>query len=442
MNSIKYTIIILLLLLAGLNSAQAATLSAKEFNAEHQRGVALARAEKYEEGLTVLRSLLKQDPKNYVVNRDIVIITTWMENCPKALQQYKHIQTHPKQESYLLGPVSQCLYETGNKKQAFDKLESAIAQWPDDNELKEIRSELKRREKEASAPKSDIRLSVGTNESDQGNQEWFLATRYNRKLKDNIQIYARLLTVRADDPRFETGDLNRVGVGTEINLHEQWNLIQDFSFDIDRSGEGGSTTTIIHSPNSKWSFNLGYASFAEDLPLRARAEPEPIDANRVSTSADFHTEDYLWTWSASAARYNFSDSNNRQSISTALSYAYVLRNDWEQRVIFDIYKSANSNDDSVVYYNPKNDLSIGLTHQLDIVYDSRFKRHVDHLYVSLGNYKQKNFSGKGTWGIRFEQEYDFDDTHSFGFSVAFNQRVYDGNREDQRSFLVSYSRKL
>ena len=426
--------------MTGSNSAQAITLSAKEFNAEHQRGVMLARAEKYEEGLTVLRTLLQQDPEHYAVIRDIVIITTWTENCPKALQQYKRIQAHANQESYLLGPVSQCLYETGNKKQAFDKLESAIAQWPDDSELKEIRSELKRREKEASAPKSNIRLSVGTNDSDQGNQEWFLETRYNRKLQENIEIYARFITVRADDPRFETGDLNRVGVGAELNLHKQWALIQDFSFDIDRSGEGGSTTTIVHSPNSLWSFNLGYASFAEDLPLRAKAQS--IDANRVSTSADFHTKDYLWTWSASAARYNFSDSNNRQSMSTAVSYAYVLRNDWEQRIIFDIYKSANSNDDSAVYYNPKNDLSIGLTHQLDIVYDTRFKRHVDHIYVSLGNYKQKNFSGKGTWGIRFEQEYDFDDTHSFGFSIAFNQRVYDGNREDQKSFLVNYSRKL
>jgi len=455
--SIKY-IVTIWLLLAGLNCAhaQAEPLSAAGIESEHQRGVALARAGKYKEGLNVLRALLTQVPKHYPVIRDIVIITTWTKDCPLALQHYKRIQDHSKQEPYLIGPVSTCLYETGNKTQAIEKLQSGISQWPDDNELKKTLSGLQLRERQLQEQKrqkrarqndtspldlkSNISVSAGVNESDQGNQEWFLNTRYNRKVRDNAQIYARIVIVRADDPQFDTGDLNRVGIGGGINFLGKWALTQDFAFDVDQGGESGSTTTLIHAPNSSWSFDLGYTSFAEDLPLRAKAQL--IDANRTFGSTDFHTEDYRWTWSASAARYNFSDSNNRESISTALSYAYVLRNDWEQRIIFDIYRSTNTNDNSVVYYNPEDDLSIGLTHQLDIVYDSRFKRHVDHLYVSLGNYRQKNISAKGTWGIRFAQDYEVDDTHAFGFSVAYNQRVYDGTRENEKSFLIYYSKRL
>jgi len=460
MNFIKYKVTLWLVLfglvLPGLTSAQtsaqpkSAPLSSNAFQSEHQRGVDLARAEKYAEGLKILQALLQQQPRNYDVIRDIVIITTWMENCPAALKRYKQIQTHAKQEAYLLGPVSQCLYETGSKKQAFDKLNSAIAQWPDDSELKKIRSELLAQEKtkqqreiarnKVLARKSVVTVSTGINESDQGNQERSVETSYKRKMQENIQLYVRSLAVRADDPQFDTGDLNRIGIGAEINLHSNWKLIQDFSFDIDRSSEGGSTTTVIYSPNSLWAFDLSYATYAEDLPLRAKAQL--IDSNRATSSVDFHTEDYLWTWSAAIASYDFSDGNNRNSISTALSYAYVLQDDLEQRIIFDVYKSANSNDNSVVYYNPKSDLSLGLTHQLDIVYDSIFKRHVDHLYVSIGRYKQKNISGTGIWGIQFEQEYNFDDINSFGFSVTYNQRVYDGNREKEKAFLINYSRQL
>jgi len=452
--------VLLGLVLPGLTSAQTSTqpksapLSSNAFQAEHQRGVDLARAEKYAEGLKILQTLLQQQPRNYARNydviRDIVIITTWMENCPAALKHYRQIQTHTKQEAYLLGPVSQCLYETGRKEQAFDKLDSAIAQWPNDSELKKIQSELLAQEKaerqreiarnKILAQKSVVTVSTGVNESDQGNQEWSVETSYKRKMQENIQLYVRTLTVRADDPQFDTGDLNRIGIGAEINLRSNWDLIQDFSFDIDRSSEGGSTTTVIYSLNSLWVFDLSYATYAEDLPLRAKAQL--IDSNRATTSVDFHTEDYLWTWSAAIASYDFSDGNNRNSISTALSYAYVLRDDLEQRIIFDVYKSTNSNDNSVVYYNPENDLSIGLTHQLDIVYDSIFKRHVDHLYVSIGRYKQKNINGTGIWGIQFEQEYNFDNINSFGFSAAYNQRVYDGNREKEKAFFINYSRQL
>ena len=441
MSLINFSITLILLSLSGLSPSQAVTLSDKEFESERTRAVEIARAGQYDQGLVMLRSLLDQTTNQYPLQRDIVIITSWKEDCPAALELYEPIRTHTNQEAYLIGPVGRCLYDVGEEQEAIRILQAGIIQWPDDEELKEILANI------TAAPEPEppyistayIDASLGANQSDQGNQEWFLETRYSRRFRANFLYYARFLTVRADDPQFETGDLNRVGVGGRYDFLDNWAVAQDFSFDVKRSNEGGSTTTLFYTLPPLWTFDLSYASFAEDLPLRAKAQS--IDSDRASASADFHTDDYLWTWSASVSLYDFSDGNNRNAFFTAGSYAYVLKDEREQRISLELYRTTNTALNTV-YYSPEEDLTLTVTHILDIVYDSRFKRHVDHFYVYLGNYIQKGEDTKGTWGLRFEQDYDFDDINSFSFSVAYDDRVYDGTRESEKSFYLSYKRNL
>jgi len=114
-----------LLLLAGLNSSQAATLTADEIESEHQRGVEQARAGKYDQGLATLRTLLPQATFTYLVIRDIVIIHTWKEDYPEALRQYESIQDQPEQETYLIGSISHCLNQLDHQSEAIEKLTAA-----------------------------------------------------------------------------------------------------------------------------------------------------------------------------------------------------------------------------------------------------------------------------------------------------------------------------
>lgn len=444
MSLVNIIFTFLIFSISGFISTQAAPLSEIQIQQEHNRGVELARSGKHKEGLEILHSLLTQAPDNYPLLRDIIIITTWDDDCPSALQLYKPIQDRSGQEPYLIAPVSECLYNSGNQSDAISKLKAGIEQWPEDSGLKEQLDTLNEKKRAAQESRelellSTVAVSFGTNESDQGNREWSFATRYTKNLNKNARIYARLISSRADDPQFNTGDLNRAAVGTHLGFTEKWSLNQDFSFDVRRNGENGSTTTLTYRPVNLWSFEIMYASYSEELPLRAKALL--IDADLTSASVDFHTENYLWIWSVGLSHANFSDNNNRNALNTSLGYAYVLRDDWEQRLILGVYSSENT-ESNTVYYNPLEDTSITLTHELDVVYASRFKRHIDRLFVSMGSYSQKNEKSEITLGIRFEQEYEFTDYDSLLFNVSLNRNVYDGEKENEKSFFISYSRKI
>ncbi len=405
----------------------------------HDKGVKTARDGNHREGLAILQSLLDKDPGNYAVRRDFIIIATWAGDCDLALKHYQKIKDTPQQEAYLLVPVSDCLNVRNRRAEAITLLEKGATQWPDDEELKEKLAELKVQRDSDTAPAVSVTLS--TDSSDQGNLEWLFETRYSQQLLQDTRAYVRFLAVRADDPEFATGDLNRFGVGAIHHLNVQWTFDVELSTDVKQSGDEGVTGTVLYQPYYLWQLGLQHATFAEDVPLRAKAIG--ITSNRTNAFVDFHTEDYRWTWSAGANQYDFSDTNNRKSFFTAGSYAYHLKPKLEHRVVLDVYRSQNSlpaND--TVYFNPSRDSTINLTHKSSLVYDSRFERHVDHFLVFVGNYWQQTYSSDLIYGVGIQQEYNFTDYDYFTWGAGADSRVYDGNREQQINVYVSYEHKF
>jgi hypothetical protein len=423
-------------LLWGTFTATAAPLNEDPL---HDKAVNTAREGNPREGLAILQSILDKDPDNYAVRRDFVIIATWAGDCDLALKSYQIIKNAPQQEAYLLVAVSDCLNTQNRRADAIALLEKGATQWPEDEELKDKLAELKAERDFDTAPAVSVTLS--TDNSDQGNLEWLFETRYSQQVLQDTRAYARFLAKRADDPEFATGDVNRIGVGAIHNLNFQWTFDVELSTDVKQSGDEGVTGTVLYQPYYLWQLGLKHATFAEDVPLRAKA----INITSDSTSAfvDFHTEDYRWTWSAGADQYNFSDNNDRKSFYTAGSFAYHLKPKLEHRVVLDVYRSQNSLPASdAVYFNPSRDSTINLTHKTSLVYDSRFQRHVDHFLVFVGNYWQKDYSSNSIYGVGVQQEYNFTDYDYFTWGAGVDSRVYDGNREQQINVYVSYEHKF
>jgi tetratricopeptide (TPR) repeat protein len=424
------------ILLWGIFSVSAAPLNEDPL---HDKGVKTAREGNHREGLAILQSILNKDPNNYAVRRDVVIIATWAGDCDLALKNYKHIENTPQQESYVLVPVSDCLNAQNRRADAIALLEKGIAQWPKDEELKEKLTELEAERDIDTAPA--VSVSLSTDSSDQGNLEWLFETRYSQQISKDTRAYARFLAVRADDPEFATGDLNRLGIGAIYHLNFQWAFDAEFSTDVKQSGDEGITGTVLYQPYYLWQLGLQHATFAEDVPLRAKAVGTTSD--RTSAFVDFRTEDYRWTWSAGANQYDFSDNNNRKSFYTSGSYAYSLKPKLEHRVVLDLSRSKNTlPSTNTVYFNPSLDSTINLTHKTSLVYDSRFERHVDHFFVFIGSYWQKDYSSNPIYGVGLQQEYNFTDYDYFTWGAGVDSRVYDGNREQQLSVYVSYEHKF
>ena len=222
-------------------------------------------------------------------------------------------------------------------------------------------------------------------------------------------------------------------------FNPKWYLEQEFSFDVVDSGNAGSTTTLIYYPTSLWEVSGQYASYTEDVPLRAKAIG--VDSDRLGFSAYYHSLDYRWEWFGAIAAYNFSDGNDREAYYTELGYAYEMKAEREQRVILELSGSSNTLENTV-YYNPLRDTTLSLVHRTSFVFDSKYDRHVDHLRVFIGQYSQEGYDTKPTYGASYEQEYDFSTVHSFGWWLQVASRVFDGERETIGSFLVNYTRKF
>ena len=434
------TILLVLLMPYATGNAWAQTnekTNQSSLESEHQRAVELARNDQHDAALKILDNLLLQAPDNYPIRRDYVIIAAWKGDCDKSLKYYQPIQNRPDQEDYLILPVSECLANTRQTDEALNLLRKGTKAYPDNQDIKTSYQSLLN--DIALDKKPELQITVGRGESDAGNQEHFLNVRYSQFLAEATRWFVRYYQTHADDKEFKTGDLNRVGVGIMHWFHPQWYFEQEFSKEIRHDDPAGFTSTLIHYPTSLWQVRAQYASFAEDIPLRAKALD--IESNRFTVGADYHSINYQWEWSGSFSMYDFSDDNDRKSYYTSLGYAYEQKEKREQRVIGELYHSTNSQN-NVVYFNPESDVAITITHRTSFVLDTQYDRHVDHLSLFAGQYDQKNYQSEVIYGIRYEQEYDFNLYHSLNWGAEYASRVYDGERESELSFIVTLTSKL
>lgn len=417
--------------------AQEEATKQSSLKAEHQRAVDLAHNDNNAAALAILGPLLSKHPDNYPVRRDYVVISAWNGDCDNSLKAYEPIRQRSNKEAYLVTAVAECMAALRRTDEALALLKENKKYHPGNEDISEAYQALQN--DIALDRKPEVQLSAGTSESDAGNRENFFNVRYSQQLYHATRWFVRYFTTRAQDPEFETGDLNRAGAGIMHWFDPKWYFEQEFSKEIKNGGDFGSTTTFVHYPTSLWELRAQYASFAEDIPLRAKALD--IDASRFTMGADYHSNDYVWEWSGSFATYDFSDGNNRDSFYTALGYGYLMKERLEQRIIGSLYRSSNTLNNTV-YFNPEHDLSLTVTHRTSYVFDSQYERHVDHLSVFAGRYNQQGFSAKFTYGVRYEQDYDFSDYHSLHWGAEYASNVYDGNRESNVSFIVTYTRKL
>ncbi|WP_455206856.1 hypothetical protein [Kaarinaea lacus] len=436
----RFSTILLALILPFLMKhalAQQGVAQKNSVESEHQRAIELAHEDQHDAALVILKDLLSSYPENYPIRRDYVVVSGWKGDCDKALKEFEPIKNHPNKEDYLISAIAECMINARQTDEALAILREGNQTYPQNEDIKQRYKSLLNDIVIERKPELNIR--AGTGQSDAGNQDYFFEAKYSQQFAPSARWFARYFTTFADDPEFDTGDLNRLGAGIMYWINPKWYLEQEFSTEIVDGGDNGSTTTLIYHPTFLWEVLAQYASFAEDVPLRAKALG--IDSDRLTFSAFFHSIDYRWEWYGSYSAYSFSDSNDRTSYYTELGYAYEMIDTREQRVIAELSGSRNTLDNTV-YYNPKRDTTISLVHRTTFIYDTKYDRHIDILSAFLGQYSQEGYSNKATYGASYEQQYDFSRIHSFRWWLQIASRIYDGERETIGSFLVDYTRKF
>lgn len=406
-------------------------------DAQHQRAVKLARAGKHDEGLRILDGLIQDFPGNYPLHRDHILITIWKGDCEDALRHFGRVRSH-EHPPYLIVPVSDCLLDQNRPKEAATLVRDGLARHPGDTSLEHAlrKSTLV---VEAGRPIDENRPAVAfeflTDESDQGLREWFSRLEGSVRVAERTRLYARYSIARSDDAALDAGDFDRAGIGVRYRFNEQLSIDQEFSTDVRDAGKTGAATILVYEPLDSWKFTGEYTTFAEDMPLTARALG--VEGKHGGVAAEYNSKDYVWYGLVTLNRYDFSDTNRRQSIFGMAGHTFEVLPYREQTLYGEYYTSSNSLTDAP-YFNPGSDRYTGIIHRTNFIFDSRYKRHVDSLFLSLGSYWQEDYGSHGKWGVRYEQDYDFTATSHLNLGVAYERNVYDGQREYETRFALRF----
>ena len=231
----------------------------------------------------------------------------------------------------------------------------------------------------------------------------------------------------------------RIGAGLNHIFNSDWRATQQFSVDVETGGEFGSLSQLTWTPDDYWQIDAMVDTFSTDVAKRARAAG--ITAQKAETRFTFRESEWR-EYSLSLSRQRFSDDNDRDEISAGYEQNLFVKNDWRMRIFLDLYGTRNSEWDNpdVTYFNPKSALGCSLTHMTEqTVYDIYDRRFVHRLYLTAGSYAQDGYSGGPVGAIRYEQEFDFSDTHALLWGVGLARDRYDGDSVDSLGFDLAWT---
>ncbi len=400
-----------------------------------RQAMMLARTGEHNRALDLLESLLDKYSRHYLLYRDYILIASWKGDCGRLVRRYGELGENARLKPAVLLPAVKCLREQNRVRAAIRLLEEGVARYPQNIKL---RDELEDARKELNDQSVTAEIGILSNSTDAGNLEWRIHTAVWGEISDHLYARARFLLVKAQDPQFATGDINRPGLGLEYELG-RLSLDGEISGDIMRADEIGVTGILRYQPKESWKMTAAYHTFSEDLPLRAKAAN--IKSNQIHLEAEWHSEGYIWEWSAAFDAYDFSDNNQRREWYSELGYGLDIKPKTEHRLIVELSQSSNTLV-GPVYYNPLFAQGITGGYKYSRVYDSRYKRHADDIYLWLGNYSQQGFASLPIWGIRYSQSYDLNTKSKLAWHAGYASQVYDGAREGEATVGISYSRTL
>ncbi|MEE8387082.1 MAG: hypothetical protein V3R65_00770 [Acidiferrobacterales bacterium] len=402
---------------------------------QQRRAMGFARSGQHQRALMILQSLKNKYPNQYSVQRDYILVASWMGECDRVIDGYRGLQYKYQHFSRVAVAAAKCLRTQNRVRDAIQLLETALGRNKGNRELKQ---ELVAAQQELSAQNFTTEYALETNNSDAGNREWRVQAMVWGEITDRLYGHARLTMIHAIDPQFATGDLNRVGVGLDYDVGKI-SLDGEVSSDVIRSGETGLSTIVRYTPKEAWKLTAAYHSFSEEVPLRAKALN--ITGNQRHIGASFHTPDYAWEWLAAMDWLDFSDGNRRHEWFSELGYGLDLKPEREKRLMFELSQSSNSLV-GTSYFNPLSAQTLIVGYKLTRVHKSQYNRKTDELYSWLGSYQQQTFGSHTIYGLRYEQNIVFDETRSLMWFVAAASKVYDGNREIEIKAGLHYTREL
>jgi len=225
-----------------------------------------------------------------------------------------------------------------------------------------------------------------------------------------------------------TESYRRVGAGLQYQGKHLF-LAGELSQEVgDEWGDDlGSSVFASWRFDDQWQLHGRADSFATDIPLQARYYG--IDGRMGEISLDYTAHD-MRNANLTAQVLDFSDGNMRQKLSGHIEQRLLTQPLFTFDGKVEAYASQNSLNDDRPYFNPVDDLSLGLAANADHIIYRRYDRVLRHrLIPAWGNYWQHGYQDDWYGILRYEHDWLLSETFKFLYGVSRSRMVYDGQPE-------------
>lgn len=226
------------------------------------------------------------------------------------------------------------------------------------------------------------------------------------------------------------GQIDRYGIGWEQRDHTTDDTAYRNTVEINRSYASdvdmGLTLTTAWQLDDNWSVNGSAETFSSQLPVRAYNAG--IKAHSLDGAVRYTVNEGEY-YGVGLTYVDFSDGNQRWMLG-AKGYQVVWSNPHHQLALIESVSSSTNAKNNTIYFNPSNDLDIGLAAE----YQGIINRHYDFefrhtLLVGVGGYSQQEYGTKPTAQLQYRHNWKRDKALEWFYGVGLNYHPYDGNQE-------------
>lgn len=289
----------------------------------------------------------------------------------------------------------------------------------------------------------ELQVEAGTGDSSGGSgplgsREHQIETHlYSAPIDRDWRAFLHQFEAQATFPD-STGFRRRIGVGAEYRIRD-WRASAEVNESYDDESDVGLSVAGDWWANDQWNIEATADTSSNDIPLQARSTGVrgwSIRAGgtyRLSESRSFR---------ASVQNIGFSDGNRREILNGAATQRLITGPVYKLDAVIGLYTSRNSLA-GAGYFNPERDFGADVTMIGEQRLWRRYERSFAHrLYLSIGQYDQKNFGSSPTRAIRYEHEWHFDGRVSLLYGAQRTLHPYDGQGEYANYYNVAVNWKF
>jgi len=415
----------------------AADVSAPNYEILQKNAMAQARSGEYDQAIPVLESIVRKHPDDRRSKRDLLAVYSWAGKCRGTFRLYHQFKSYEIDDPVTLAAVGSCLIKDERYLEANRVLTPAREKYSYDRKILDLYLNVRKQLATYKPWYSYSGIEAGA--SDIGGNAVSFESELSRDITDGTSLFARIKLAHEHDPAFGDGTLKRLGTGFEHRFYSGLHIRTELSGNLEGPVDTGIGAKLDYPISDTFKVSSNYVTYAENISLPAIGLG--ITADRFGLGADFHSDDWTFKGSASAAQWRFSDTNLRQDASLDVSYAYSTVDKHWRRIGLAIDHETNSYA-GASYFNPSDANTIVAYHSWEIPFDTARIKHSDKLTLKAGIVAQAGFGTEAISEAAYEQKFQISDNASIGLNYSLASNVYDGARETDATVSFSFERSF